>query len=217
MGYFFWSILIFGATFDSNTASCFRNPTKITRLDQHYALVYKCLQNDRKAQSELYGLFSRKMFAVCMRYASDYDTASDILQDGFIKVFNSLERFGFDGSVEGWIRRIMVNTAIDYFRKAAKMHVVGDIEEVDVADSASEHFISKMESQEIIKVMQQLPVGYRTVLNLYALEDYSHKEIAGMLGISEGTSKSQLARAKVMLKVLLKKNNVSYEAAGNNG
>ncbi len=184
-------------------------------MDQHYALVYKCLKNDRKAQTELYGLFSRKMFAVCMRYANDYDTASDILQDGFVKVFNSLEKFGFDGSVEGWIRRIMVNTAIDYFRKASKLHAMDDIDEVDVADSSSVHFLSQLESQEIIKVLQQLPTGYRTVLNLYALEDFSHKEIAGMLGISEGTSKSQLARAKVMLKSLLIQKNMHYEAAGN--
>lgn len=190
-------------------------PDKNNPLDQHYALVYKCLKNDRKAQSELYGLFSRKMFAVCMRYSNDYDTASDILQDGFVKVFNSLEKFGFDGSVEGWIRRIMVNTAIDYFRKASKLHMMADIDEVEVADSSSVHFLSQLESQEIIKVLQQLPAGYRTVLNLYALEDYSHKEIAGMLGISEGTSKSQLARAKSMLKSLLNKRSINYEAAGN--
>lgn len=179
-------------------------------MDQHYALVYKCLQNDRKAQSELYQLFAGKMFAVCMRYASDYDTASDILQDGFVKVFNALTKFGFDGSVEGWIRRIMVNTAIDYFRKASKLHVMTDIDEVEVADTGSDHFLSKMASEEIIAVIQKLPQGYRTVLNMYVLEDYSHKEISEMLGISEGTSKSQLARAKALLATQLKNSELGY-------
>lgn len=150
-----------------------------------------------------------------MRYASDYDTASDILQDGFVKVFNSLSRFQFEGSLEGWIRRIMINTAIDYFRKASKMHMVDDISEMELADHSWENFLSELASDDIIAVIQKLPTGYRTVLNLYVLEDYSHKEIADMLGISEGTSKSQLARAKAMLKNLLKKSELTYENAEN--
>ena len=98
-----------------------------------------------------------------MRYASDYDTASDILQDGFVKVFNALTKFGFDGSVEGWIRRIMVNTAIDYFRKASKLHVMTDIDEVEVADTGSDHFLSKMASEEIIAVIQKLHNKFRKI------------------------------------------------------
>jgi RNA polymerase sigma-70 factor (ECF subfamily) len=182
-------------------------------LDQHYALVYKCLQNDRKAQAELYELFAGKMFAVCMRYASDYDTASDILQDGFVKVFNALSKFGFDGSVEGWIRRIMVNTAIDYFRKASKLHMLVGMEEVEVVDSDSTHFLSQLAVDDILALIQKLPPGYRTVLNMYVLEDYSHKEIAQMLEISEGTSKSQLARAKALLASQLQKKGLSYGSA----
>jgi RNA polymerase sigma-70 factor (ECF subfamily) len=149
-----------------------------------------------------------------MRYTSDYDTASDILQDGFVKVFNALSKFDFEGSVEGWIRRIMVNTAIDYFRKASKLHVVSDIDEIEVADSSSHHFLGKMASDDIIALMQKLPPGYRTVLNLYVIEQYSHKEISGMLGISEGTSKSQLARAKQMLANFIRTNETAYEKSG---
>ena len=186
-------------------------------MEQHYALVYKCLQNDRKAQAELYNLFSGKMFAVCMRYASDYDGACDMMQEGFVKVFKSLDRFGFEGSVEGWVRRIVVNTAIDHYRKASKLHALSDLDGVEVADSSSEHFLSKMASDDIIALIQKLPSGYRAVLNLYILEEYSHKEIAAMLGISEGTSKSQLARAKAVLRNMINKSEVEYERSGKIG
>ncbi len=188
-------------------------------MEQHYAIVYKCLQNDRKAQYELYELFSRKMFAVCLRYTSDRDAATDILQEGFVKVFQNLSRFSFEGSVEGWIRRIIVNTAIDHFRKASKLFTIHDLDGVEVEDTSASNFLGKMESDEIIKVIQKLPAGYRTVLNLYVLEEYSHKEISAMLGISEGTSKSQLARAKAHLKELLKRTERtdSHEASGING
>lgn len=145
-----------------------------------------------------------------MRYASDRDTASDILQDGFVKVFNALSKFGFDGSVEGWIRRIVVNTAIDHFRKTSKLHMVVDMEEVEVADSASVHFLSQLAAEDILQLIQKLPPGCRTVLNMYVLEDYSHKEIAQMLAISEGTSKSQLARAKALLASQLQKKELAY-------
>lgn len=192
------------------------DPTKINRLEQHYALVYKCLQNDRKAQNELYETFARKMYSVCLRYTSDRDAATDILQEAFVKVFQSMEKFSFEGSVEGWIRRIVVNTAIDHFRKAAKMYVVQDLEDAQIEDSSANHFLGRMASEDIIACMQQLPAGYRTVINLYIIEEFSHKEIAKMLGISEGTSKSQLARAKAHLKVLLDKieRNINHEASG---
>lgn len=185
-------------------------------MEQHYALVYKCLQNDRKAQNELYETFARKMYSVCLRYTSDRDAATDILQEAFVKVFQSMEKFSFEGSVEGWIRRIVVNTAIDHFRKAAKMYVVQDLEDVQIEDSSANHFLGRMASEDIIACMQQLPAGYRTVINLYIIEEFSHKEIAKMLGISEGTSKSQLARAKAHLKVLLDKieRNINHEASG---
>lgn len=186
-------------------------------MEQHYALVYKCLQNDRKAQAELYNLFSGKMFAVCMRYAADYDGACDMMQEGFVKVFKSLDRFNFEGSVEGWVRRIVVNTAIDHYRKASKLHAVSDLEGVEVADSSSEHFLSKMASDDIIALIQKLPAGYRAVLNLYILEEYSHKEIAAMLGITEGTCKSQLARAKAVLRNMINESEVEYERSGKLG
>lgn len=156
------------------------------------------------------------MFAVCLRYTSDRDAATDILQEGFVKVFKSLERFSFEGSVEGWIRRIIVNTAIDHFRKAAKLFVVQDLEDIQLEDTSANHFLGKMESEEIMKLIQKLPAGYRAVLNLYVVEEFSHKEISAMLGISEGTSKSQLARAKAHLKEMIKQNERSYnhEATG---
>lgn len=152
-----------------------------------------------------------------MRYAPDYDGACDMMQEGFVKVFKSLERFNFDGSVEGWVRRIVVNTAIDHYRRASKLHAVLVLDGVEVADSSSEHFLSRMASDDIIALIQKLPTGYRAVLNLYVLEEYSHKEIAAMLGITEGTSKSQLARAKGVLRNMIKESEVDYEKSGKLG
>lgn len=153
-------------------------------------------------QAALYERFASRMYGVCLRYTSDPEEAQDILQEGFIKVFRHLEKFRQEGSFEGWIRRIMINTAIEYFRKKKYLNPVTEKEEASL-ESSDENALDKLAEKDIIGLIQQLSPGYRAVFNLYVIEGYGHKEIAEMLGISEGTSKSQLARAKSVLQKLV--------------
>lgn len=155
-------------------------------------------------QEELYKRFSSKMYAVCLRYASDPDEAQDILQDGFIKVFRKMDSFRGDGSFEGWIRRIFVNTAIEYFRRKKYIQPVTEREE-NTIEGKYVSALDEMAEQDILNLVAQLSPGYKTVFNMYVVEGYSHKEISEMLGISEGTSKSQLSRAKAILQDLVRK------------
>lgn len=150
-------------------------------------------------QEELYHRFSPKMYAVCLRYASHVEDAQDLLQEGFIKVYRNLHHFRAEGSFEGWIRRVFVNTSIEHFRKkSTKLAMVTEKEEGTIEDTDITA-LDNLAEKDIIKIVQELSPGYRTVFNLYVVEGYSHKEIGDMLGISEGTSKSQLARAKSVL------------------
>lgn len=150
-------------------------------------------------QEELYRRFAPKMYAVCLRYANNADDAQDLLQEGFIKVFRNLHRFRAEGSFEGWVRRVFVNTSIEHFRKkSAQLSSVSEKEENTIED-ADISALDTLAEKDIINIVQELSPGYRTVFNLYVVEGYSHKEIGEMLGISEGTSKSQLARAKSIL------------------
>src|SRR5262245_1954620 len=150
-------------------------------------------------QEELYHRFSPKMYAVCLRYANNAEDAQDLLQEGFIKVYRNLHRFRAEGSFEGWMRRVFVNTSIEHFRKkSAKLSMVSEKEENTIED-ADISALESLAAQDIINIVQELSPGYRTVFNLYVIEGYSHKEIGEMLDISEGTSKSQLARAKAVL------------------
>lgn len=168
-------------------------------------LIAGCLANDRLAQEQLYHWLSPRLFAVCLRYAPDRETAEDILQEGFIKLFQKLASFRWEGSFEGWARRIFVNTAIEHFRKIKP--VLSLEEEYPTREpSLQETGVTRLEAKELNELIQELPVGYRTVFNLYAVEGYNHAEIATLLGISEGTSKSQYARAKKWLQERLKKN-----------
>ncbi len=162
-------------------------------------LIKGCLNGDGKMQEELYKRFAPKMYAVCLRYSNNAENAQDLLQEGFIKIFRNLNRFRGDGSFEGWIRRIFVNTSIEYFRKKTNLFSTTEKEDLIVEDT-SLNALDKFAEKDIIKLVQELSPGYRTVFNLYAIEGYSHKEIGTMLNISEGTSKSQLARAKSILK-----------------
>lgn len=183
----------------------------------HDALVDGCLQGDRRAQQRVYELFYGKMMAVCMRYTKNTDQAKDILQDGFIKVFRSMESFNRAGSFEGWIRRIVVNTAIDHFRRSKNAYLLlGEERSIeDFADSDAEDTLADDQGEDlpdlkpadVINAMQKLTPAYRTVFNLYVFEDMTHKEIADALGINVGTSKSNLAKAKMNLKKLLRKEN----------
>jgi len=138
------------------------------------------------------------MFGICLRYAANSEDAKDILQDGFVKVFVNLGKFKGIGSFEGWMRRIFVNTAIEHYRKKNQLYAISENQEENI----SNHEVSALdalEADDIIRLISELPNGYRTVFNLFAVEGYSHKEIATMMNISEGTSKSQYARAKAWL------------------
>jgi RNA polymerase sigma-70 factor (ECF subfamily) len=167
-------------------------------------LLNGCLEKDRRSQEQLYRWLSPRLFAVCLRYAGDREAAEDILQEGFIKLFQKLSSYRHEGSFEGWARRIFVNTAIEHFRKIKP--VLSLEEESPMHEpSLQETGITQLEAKELSALIQELPVGYRTVFNLYAVEGYNHAEIGEQLGISEGTSKSQYSRAKKWLQERLKK------------
>ncbi len=163
-----------------------------------------CIAGNRDCQELLYHYFSPKMFGICLRYASDYHTAEDLLQEGFVKVFNNLDRFRGDGSFEGWLKRIFINNAIEYYRKSLHRHLHVELNEAISESTFDSSALDLLAKQDLLKVIQQLPTGYRTVFNLYAIEGYKHKEIADMLNITIGTSKSQLARARETLQHSLK-------------
>jgi RNA polymerase sigma factor (sigma-70 family) len=166
-------------------------------------LIQGCVEGNRRMQEILYQRFSPKMYAVCLRYAGNTDDAQDLLQEGFIKVYNNLQKFRSEGSFEGWIRRIFVNTSIEHFRRKSKLRTVQETEETGIEDK-SLTALDHLGEKDILNLIRELSPGYRTVFNLYVVEGYAHKEIAEMMGISEGTSKSQLARAKNILKDLVK-------------
>jgi RNA polymerase sigma factor (sigma-70 family) len=166
-------------------------------------LIKGCLENDRRMQQELYNRFAPKMFGVCLRYTGNADDAQDVLQDGFVKVFRKLDSFRSEGSFEGWIRRVFVNTAIEHFRRKHYMQPVTEREE-NTLESKTLTALDGLSEKDILKLVQQLAPGYRAVFNLYVVEGYSHKEIGEMLDITEGTSKSQLSRAKVILQDMIK-------------
>ena len=164
-------------------------------------LIQACIKGDRYSQSRLYELFAPKMFAVCMRYSKNREEAEDVLQDGFVQVFKSLHAFKFAGSFEGWIRKIMVYSAIAHYRSKSKMHaIINNVEDfsgIEVTDS--EDVISLLGKKELLKMVQALPPMYRMVFNLHVFEGLKHREIGKELGISEGTSKSNLYDAKIIL------------------
>ena len=172
-------------------------------------IVNGCLKGDRRSQETLFKMFYGKMLAVCSRYISDKDTAQEVLQEGFIKVFDKLEVFDFKGSFEGWVRRIIVNTAIDSIRKAKRAPILKDKDtdfKMDSSDQLEESEtlqLTELKASIALEAIGKLSPGYRTVFNLFVIEEYSHKEIAEMLGISEGTSKSNLSKAKLNLKKIL--------------
>ena len=155
-------------------------------------------------QEELYRRFSPKMYAVCLRYAGNAVEAEDILQEGFIKIFKKLSTFRSEGSFEGWIRRIFVNTSIEHFRRKNYLQPVTEKEE-NTIEGKYLSVLDNLAEKDILGLIRELSPGYRTVFNLYVVEGYTHKEIGDMLGISEGTSKSQLSRAKVILQDMVKK------------
>jgi RNA polymerase sigma-70 factor (ECF subfamily) len=166
-------------------------------------LINGCIEGNRRMQEELYRRFSPRMYAVCLRYAGNAEEAEDILQEGFIKVFKKLDSFRSEGSFEGWVRRIFVNTAIEHFRRKRYLMPVTEKEE-NTIEGKYISVLDELAEKDILALVQELSPGYRTVFNMYVVEGYTHKEIADMLGISEGTSKSQLSRAKVILQDMVK-------------
>lgn len=177
--------------------------------DKVREIVEGCVAKNRRHQEQLFALFYGKMLSACLRYIPDKDSAQEVLQEGFIKVFDKIGAFDHKGSLEGWIRRIVVNTAIDHIRKSKKDPFRTDKDE-DFQLGASDPMVEMEEFQLLelkaelaMEAIQRLSPAYRTVFSLYVLEDYSHKEIAAKLGISEGTSKSNLAKAKMNLQRIL--------------
>lgn len=169
-------------------------------------IIKGCLKNDRACQKLLYEQFYGKMLGVCLRYSKNSDDAKDTLHEGFIKVFGSLKNFNSKGSFEGWVRRIMVNTAIDHLRKNKHDYLIvstvyANEKATNTAEEINEEdILLHIDKEDILKAVQELTPAYRTVFNLYVVEEYTHKEIADLLDISEGTSKSNLSKAKFNLR-----------------
>jgi RNA polymerase sigma factor (sigma-70 family) len=168
-------------------------------LDDFKPIISECIAGNQKALADLYHQYAPKMFGVCLRYARDEAEAEDNLQDGFVKVFANLKAFRHDGSLEGWIRRIMINVSLEKIRKQHLLYPVEDVSKYDSVNF-SDDVIAKMSADELIKIIQELPPRYRLVFNLYVIEGMSHLEIAKEMSITIGTSKSNLARAREILK-----------------
>ncbi|MFT4663809.1 MAG: RNA polymerase sigma factor (sigma-70 family) [Polaribacter sp.] len=169
-------------------------------------LIQRCIAGKKTAQVELYNTYSPTMFGICLRYSNDYHSAEDLLQEGFIKAFNNIDRYKAQGSFEGWLKRIFINTAIEQYRKSKRLSFL-PLEKEQQFASQETNALDKLVVEDLLKLLQKTPYGYRTVFNLYVVEGYNHREIAELLGISEGTSKSQLARARSFLKELILKQN----------
>ncbi|MGV3697656.1 RNA polymerase sigma factor [Flavobacterium sp.] len=160
-------------------------------------LINDCKNNDRKAQEQLYRLYSSKLFAVCLKYSRNYTEAQDNLQDGFILIFNKIEQYSFKGSFDGWLKRVMINHVLQQYRTQTFLSLVNE----DVPEDAEVEIDDENISLEyLLRIIQELPDRYRLVFNLYVNDDYSHAEIAEMLSINIGTSKSNLSRARQILK-----------------
>lgn len=168
-------------------------------MDQVDEILKGCLSGDRLSQEHLYKMFSSRMFGLCLQYSDNYDDARDILQEGFIKVFTKLRQYDGRGSFEGWIRRIMINTALEKYRSQTRLYPLND-RDVKGQDVLQEDVLDNLAARDLVRLMQQLPPRYRMVFNLYAIEGYSHREVSEIMGISVGTSKSNLSRARQILR-----------------
>ena len=178
-------------------------------------LLAGCRQGKPKAQQLLYKLLASKMMGVCLRYAKDSMEAQDMLQNGFVKVFTKLNDFRGEGSFEGWVRRIVVHSSIEYHRKYHKMYLEPESKADEAFLVADNDALAALNAKDLLAMIQKLPPGYRLVFNLYAIEGYSHKEIGELAGITEGASKSQLSRARAILKEqVLKQEGARYENIG---
>ena len=168
-------------------------------------LILKCKKQDIKAQEQLYRLYADKLFAVCLKYSNSYQQAEDNLQDGFMTIFDKIAQYQDKGSFEGWMKRIMVNTTLQKYRKQGVFEIIN---EENLSEAALEIDEDEVSVDFLLKIIQELPDRYRQVFNLYALDGFSHKEISEMLQISTGTSKSNLARARIILKEKVEANQI---------
>jgi RNA polymerase sigma-70 factor (ECF subfamily) len=171
-------------------------------------ILQGCQKNDAAAQQVLYQRYSPKMLSVCYRYAKSREDAEDMLQEGFVKVFSQISRYENRGSLEGWILRIIVHTCINHLKKYKKFNDVVDLAYASNIIIREDNIPGIVQAKQIVECIRSLPIGYRTVLNLYAIEGYSHKEIGNMLDIEESTSRSQYTRAKNMLEEILGKKGI---------
>ena len=179
------------------------------------AMLKGCIRNQAAAQQELYYRYSPKMLSVCYRYAKSREDAEDMLQEGFIKIFGQLRQFQNRGALEGWIRKIIVHTCINNLKKNKKFTESVDIIHASGVHIREESVPSIVQAKQVVECIRMLPIGYRTVLNLYAVEGYSHVEIGEMLGVSDGTSRSQYSRARNLLITWIEK--YSEEKIGGHG
>lgn len=172
-------------------------------------LIKDCLQGNRKAQNDLYSKYKVKLFGLCLRYARSREEAEDFLLEGFQKIFRDLHQFKFKSSLEAWMRRVVVNTALQHLRKKNRLSFQDfTIEEIDRVSNFEPDILDEMNANDIIACIQKLPIGYQTIFNLFAIEGYSHREISEQLGITESTSRSQYTRAKKALQKILIESNI---------
>lgn len=169
--------------------------------DELNDIIEGCIRGQRSSQEKLYRMYSSKMFGVCLRYSSNYEEAKDVLHDGFIKIFEKVKQFGKRGSFEGWLRRIMINTALERYRKSNLTITLEQLPEIK--DDEEDNETIYLPLNELLDFVLKLPPKYKMVFNLYVFENMTHKEIAESLGISEGTSKSDLSRARNILQTLI--------------
>ena len=163
-------------------------------------IINGCLNGNRRDQELLYRRHAPKLYAACLQYSGNDEEARDILQEGFIKIFENLKHYKHEGSFEGWMRRIIVNTALERFRSRHNLYRVDDIDQIPEPDAEPDNEdYAGLEAVDLMEIIRELPPKYRMVFNLFAIEGYSHKEISQMVNISEGTSKSNLARARIIL------------------
>ena len=162
-----------------------------------HQLILNCKKRDIESQSQIYHLFAGKLFAICLKYSKTKQEAEDNLQDAFITIFDKMNQYKFKGSFEGWMKRIVINTSLQTYRQKNVLNLVEENYPEEVVVDINEEDLSL---EFLLKIIQELPERYRMVFNLYVLDGYSHKEISGMLGIAEGTSKSNLSRARLILK-----------------
>lgn len=168
-------------------------------------IIEGCKKRDKRCQELLYHKYKAALFGICLRYCKNREDAEDVLQEGYIKIFSNMETFRQEGSFEGWLKRIMVNTALNHYKASLKFGFMQNYDDIKDFDNAETEplYAAKYNSEELMRMVQNLPDGYRMVFNLYAIEGYSHKQIAAMLNISENTSKSQLSRARQTLQTKL--------------